>query len=123
MEFRLVWADELSRVSRMFNATTSREDYQRIQEASNARIGSRNRGAGTVQADSWSMHRVSAQRRAKRLFVVVTRIDEAWGRELTLTEEPYALTVVMRDRENAEARLYTQIEARLRARLQARVRT
>jgi hypothetical protein len=123
MEFRLVWADELSHVSRMFNAATSREDYQRIQEASNARIGSRNRGAGTVQADSWFMHRISPQRRAQRLFVVVTRIDEAWGRELTLTEEPYALTVVMRDRENAEARLYTQIEARLRARVQARVRT
>jgi hypothetical protein len=57
-----------------------------------------------------------------RLFVVVTRIDEAWGRDLTLTEEPYALAVVLRDRENAEARLYTQIQARLRTRIQARVR-
>ena len=122
MEFRLVWAENLAYVSRMFNAATSREEYERISETSNARIGSRNRGAGTVQADSWSMRRVAAPRRAQRVFVVVTRIDEAWGRELTLTEEPYALTVVLRDRENAEARLYTQIEARLRARLQARVR-
>ena len=117
-----MWANDLARVSRMFNAATSREEYQRIQEASNARIGSRNRGAGTVQADSWSVRRISTPRRTQRLFVVVTRIDEAWGRELTLTEEPYALTVVIRDRENAEARLYTQIEARLRARLQTRVR-
>lgn len=123
MEFRLVWSTDLNHVTRMFNAATSREAYQRIPEASNARIGSRTRGAGTVQADSWIMQRPTTQRRTQRLFVVVTRIDEGWGRELTLTEEPYALTVVMRDRENAEARLYTQIEARLRARVQARVRT
>jgi hypothetical protein len=53
--------------------------------------------------------------------VVITRIDEGWGRDLTLTEEPYALVVVLRDRENVEARLYTQIQARLRARIQPRV--
>jgi hypothetical protein len=122
MEFRLVWADNLERVTRMFNAATSRDDYERIAEAAGARIGPRNRGRGTVQADTWIMRRVSGQRRAQRLFVVVTRIDETWGRELTLTEEPYALVVVLRDRENAEARLYMQIQARLRARIQARVR-
>lgn len=123
MEFRLVWADELGHVTRMFNAATSRQDYQRISEAANARVGSRNRGAGTLQADTWALRRVSSSRRTQRLFIVVTRIDEAWGRELTLTEEPYALVVVLRDRENAEARLYTQIQTRLRTRVQARVRT
>ena len=122
MEFRLVWADDLAQVTRTFNAATSREDYQRIPETNGARIGARNRGAGTVQADTWTLQRVTAQRRSQRLFVVVTRIDEAWGRSLTLTAEPYALAVVLRDRENAEARLYTQIQVRLRARLQARVR-
>jgi hypothetical protein len=122
MEFRLVWADDLAQVARTFNAATSKEDYQRIPEANGARIGARNRGAGTVQADTWTLRRISAQRRGQRLFVVVTRIDETWGRDITLTEEPYALAVVLRDRENAEARLYTQIQARLRARIQARVR-
>lgn len=122
MEFRLVWADDLGRVSKMFNAATSREEYKRIPEATGARIGSRRRGAGTVQADTWTMRRVTAERRAQRLFVVVTRIDESWGRALTLSEEPYALAVLLRDRENAEARLYTQIQARLRARVQARTR-
>jgi hypothetical protein len=120
MEFRLIWAEELARVSRMFNAATSREQYQRLSEAAGARVGSRNRGAGTVQADLWTMSRVTTQRRAQKLFVVVTRIDESWGSELTLTEEPYALAVVLRDRENAEARMYTQIQARLRARVQVR---
>jgi hypothetical protein len=123
MEFRLVWAEDLARVTRMFNAATSREEYQRLSEANGARVGSRNRGAGTVQADLWTMRRPAAQRHAQKLFVVVTRIDESWGRDLTLTEEPYALAVVLRDRENAEARLYTQLQARLRARVQARVRT
>jgi len=122
MEFRLVWADDLTRMTRMFNAATSKEDYQRIPEANGARIGAKNRGAGTVQADTWTLKRITSQRRELRLFVVVTRSDEAWGRDLTLTEEPYALAVVLRDRENAEARLYTQLQARLRARIQARVR-
>lgn len=123
MEFRLVWADDLARVTQMFNAATSREQYQRLSEANSARVGARNRGAGTVQADCWTMSRMTPQRRAQKLFVVVTRIDENWGRELTLTEEPYALAVTLRDRENAEARLYTQLQARLRARVQARVKT
>jgi hypothetical protein len=69
------------------------------------------------------VRRVTPQRRSQRLFVIVTRIDEAWGRDLTLTEEPYALAVVLSDRENAEARLYTQIQTRLRARIRGRVRT
>ena len=76
-----------------------------------------------MQADYWTISRMTAQRRAQRLFVVVTRIDEHWGRELTLTEESYALTVTLRDRENAEARLYTQLLVRLRARMQARIRS
>ena len=120
MEFRLVWADDLAEVTRAFNAATSKEDYRRIPEANGARIGARNRGAGTVQADTWTVRRVTAQRRSQRLFVVVTRIDETWGRELTLTEEPYALAVVLFDRENAEARLYTQIQTRLRSRVRVR---
>lgn len=123
MEFRLVWADDLAQVTRAFNAATSREDYQPIPEANGASIGARNRGAGTVQSDTWTVRRVTPQRRSQRLFVIVTRIDEAWGRDLTLTEEPYALAVVLSDRENAEARLYTQIQTRLRARIRGRVRT
>lgn len=122
MEFRIVWAGDLNDVSRMFNAATAPEDYKRIPEATGARIGSRNRGAGTLQADTWLIRRVSGQRKTQKLFVVVTRIDKAWGRDITLTEEPYALAVVLRDRENAEARLYTQIQNRLRVRIQARVR-
>ena len=122
MEFRLVWGQDLTHVSKMYNAATSREEYRRLAEADGSRIGARNRGAGTVQADMWVIRRTTSQRRSQKLFVVVTRIDEGWGREMTLSEEPYALAVTLRDRENAEAVLYTQIQARLRARLQARIR-
>jgi len=122
LEFRLVWSDSLARVSQMFNAATSREQYQRLSEANGARVGARNRGAGTAQADCWTISRITAQRRAQKLFVVVTRTDENWGRELTQTQEAYSLVVTMRDRENAEARLYAQLQARLRARVQARAR-
>jgi hypothetical protein len=122
MEFRLVWATDFDHVSRMFNAATSADDYSRIAELGNPRVGARNRGAGTAQADCWTIRLMTEQRRTSRLFVVVTRIDKAWGRGLTLTAEPYALAVGVRDRENTEARLYTQLQARLRARVQARVR-
>ena len=68
------------------------------------------------------MRRISTGRRTQTLFVVVTRIDEAWGRGLTLTDEPYALVVVVRDRENAQAALYTEIRERLQARERVRIR-
>ncbi len=122
MEFRLVWGDDLAAVSRAFDANTPRDDYQRIPEAPGALIGARNRSAGTVQADRWTMRRISTGRRTQTLFVVVTRIDEAWGRGLTLTDEPYALVVVVRDRENAQAALYTEIRERLQARERVRIR-
>lgn len=54
IEFRLVWADDLAHVTRMFNAATSREEYKCLSEATGGRIGSRNRGVGTVQADTWT---------------------------------------------------------------------
>lgn len=123
MEYRLVWADDFQHVSKMFNAATSEEEYRRIPEANGARIGTTKRGAGTVQADTWTLIRPSLTQRSQRLFVVVTRIDENWGRELTLTEEPYALVVALRDRENAQAQLYAQIQAQLRVRVQPRLRT
>lgn len=122
MQYRLVWGENLQRVAKMFDAATSAEDYQRIGEMPNPRIGARKRESGTVQADTWTIRRPSSQRSGLRAFVVVTRIDEGWGSDLTLTEEPYALAVVLRDRENADARLYAQVQARLRARVQARLR-
>lgn len=84
----------------MFNAAMSKEEYQRIPEINQALFGARSRGAGIVQADTWRMHRVTLHRRKQKLFVVVTCIDERWGRDVTLTQEPYALVVTLSDRQN-----------------------
>src|SRR5690606_21135316 len=122
MEFSVVWATDLEYVGRMFNAATSKEEYQRIPEAKNASIGKRNRSSGTVQADHWIIRQPSKKQREQRLFVVVTRVDESWGKDLTQEGEPYALVVVLRDRENAAAQLYGQVQAHLHARVRERIR-
>jgi hypothetical protein len=75
-----------------------------------------------VQGDRWTFRQPSASRRQEPLFLVVTRNDHPWARKITLTAEPYALAVVLRDRENANARLYTQVQARLAARVRVRAR-
>ncbi|MBF0144364.1 MAG: hypothetical protein HQL59_13030, partial [Magnetococcales bacterium] len=41
---------------------------------------------------------------------------------LCATEENYALVVCLRDRENEEARLYTQIRNQLQARMRGRAK-
>lgn len=65
------------------------------------------------------MKKPTDKRLRNELFVVVTRNDPGWGETETLEREPYSLVIKISDRENADARLYTQI----RARLQARART
>ena len=68
-------------------------------------------GVGVARDGSW--------------FVVVTRNDPAWGTNLSLEREPYALAVVLNDRVGQElrlrtSRLYAAVEARLRARARLR---
>ena len=122
IEFRVVSAPNLAHVSKMFNAVTSAEEYQRIPEINGAQIGSSRRSHGTVQGDRWVFRQPSPTRRQQQLFLVVTRNDHPWARDITLTAEPYALAVVLRDRANANAQLYMQIQARLAARVRARIR-
>jgi hypothetical protein len=54
---------------------------------------------------------------------VVTRQDSAWAQEEHRAEdEPYAVAVVLADREQANAQLYAQVRTALQARAQARAR-
>ncbi|HYR89312.1 MAG TPA: S8 family peptidase [Terriglobia bacterium] len=122
IDFRLVSASDLREVERTFNAATSAEAYERISEISGAAVGTQRRSAGTLQADRWTFKMPSATRRRETLFLVVTRNDLSWGREITLNAEPYALAVVLRDRENTNAQLYAQVQTKLEARVRARVR-
>jgi len=123
IEFRLVTAPDLDQVTRMFNRATHKDDYERIPELPNATVKSTARSKGTVQSATWCFRQFNARSplRNQRLFVVVTRNDQSWGEELTGVEESYALVVCFRDRENQNARLFTQLRNRLQERVRARV--
>jgi hypothetical protein len=122
LEFRVVAAPDIDHVSTMFNRATTADDYERIAELGNASLGPSMRSKGTVQSDTWTFKQFNSRSklRTDRLFVVVTRNDFPWGASITATDEPYALTVCMRDRTNQQARLYAQIQARLQARVRIR---
>ena len=125
MDFRVVAADDIGHAATVFNRATDRDEYERIAELPRASVGPQARGKGTVQASTWRFTQFSIRStlRNKRLFVVVTRNDFPWGEPGNAAEEPYALVVCLRDHENEEARLYTQVRNRLQARARARART
>lgn len=124
MDFRLVAAEDLDHAAAVFNRATDRDEYERIAELPNASVGPQARDKGTVQASTWRFTQFNNRStlRNKRLFVIVTRNDFPWGESHSAAEEDYALVVCLRDRENEEARLYTEIRNRLQARTRARAR-
>ncbi len=124
IDFRLVTAPNLKQVTTMFNKITEREDYENMPELNAATIGRQARGKGTVQADFWHFQQFNcnSKLRTQKLFVVVTRNDFPWGVSLCNNEEDYVLMVSLRDQENEEARLYSQIKAQIETRLPARIK-
>jgi hypothetical protein len=125
IDFKLVTAADLEHVTTMFNKATEKYDYDAIPEIDGATVGSKLRGKGTVQADTWRFTRVSNNSKLKnnKLFLVVTRNDFPWGEALCNQEESYSLVICLRDRENEDARLYTQARNQIQARMRARART
>jgi hypothetical protein len=124
LDYRLVTAPNLSYAVKMFNKATSTEDFERIPELPGANITRGLRSKGTVQAASWQFKQFNSNSKLKtdKLFVVVTRNDYPWGENETKTTEEYSLVVCLRDRENQQAKLYTQIQNRLQQRERARNR-
>jgi hypothetical protein len=124
IDFKLVTAPNLDYVTTMFNKATERHDYDNIPEMSNRNVSSTKRGKGTAQAATWSFTQFTRRSKLRNNlpFVVVTRNDYPWGEPHSATFEPYALVVCLRDRTNQEARLYSQVQAKLRARERARAR-
>jgi hypothetical protein len=118
-QFRLVEATSLDEAAAAFDKATV-EEVESIEElkCNKGTYGAQRRAYGTVQSSTWTIK----QSRDAKLYVVVTRNDHGWGMALTDTEEPYALVIRLADRENQEARLYTQIRAQLQARERARAR-
>ncbi len=116
--FNLVVADSLDDVTRAFQ----RNREEGMGEHSNGRwLSNETRKNGTLQVSRWEFRQVPV--RGDKVFVVVTRQDSAWSHDEHRAEaEPYALAVVLADREQASAQLYAQVQAKLQARVQARAR-
>ncbi|WP_368643369.1 S8 family peptidase [Castellaniella ginsengisoli] len=114
--FNLVVADSLDDVTRAFQ----RNREEGMGEHSNGRwLPNDTRKNGTLQVSRWRFKQALAN--GHKVFVVVTRQDSPWsdGRD---GDEPYAVAVVLADREQANAQLYAQVRAALQARAQARAR-
>jgi len=114
INFKLVEAIDIKDVLATFNAATTKEEYVRIPEVSSGSVGFQDRSNGTVQSSTWKLKIVSPQRREKKLFVVVTRNDFNWGKNILKDKESYALVITLRDQEGENVRLYNQIQNILR---------
>ena len=122
VSFKLVQANSLDALARRFNAAVDLDDTVGVAERdSSRRISETLRSKGTVQSSAWSFKRPSAGMAERPWFVVVTRNDPAWGEPLSPEREPYALAVVLDDRDALQPQLYSRIEARLRARARVQV--
>ena len=120
MSFQIVSKANLESVVSWFRRARA-ENAERIGEyASGRTIPNTERKRGTLQRSTW----VFANARSAdsfRLFLVVTRHDKPWSPVLDVPER-YALAIAIKDRENGEAHLYTQIQTQLRQRAQVRAR-
>ena len=114
--FTLVTAANLEQVTEAFQ----RNREEGMGERSTGRwLSNKTRKAGTLQVSRWTFKQPIAA--GDKVFVVVTRQDNPWstGRD---GQEPYALTAVLADREQANVNLYAEVRAALEARIQARAR-
>lgn len=118
LSFTLVKGESLEAVANAF--TRGRATASALKEVNAGQtIGKETRKPGTLQSSSWTFKDVS--RGQPKLFVVVTRQDATWSAQQE-TDEPYALAVVIRDRENQSVNLYERVAALVQVRAQARER-
>ena len=121
--FKLVQKRSLTAVTRWFNATVEADGVDSVPERSGGRgISEQVRSRGSVQASTWSFTQPTSQVEQDRWFVVVTRNDPAWGSDLTIENEPYALAITLDDRAVPQLRLDTSLYAQVRDRLRVRAR-
>lgn len=114
--FTLVAAPNLNAVTEAFK----RNREEGMGERGTGRwLSNKARKGGTLQVSRWSFRQPLTN--GNKVFVVVTRQDSQWsdGRD---DDEPYALTVTLADREQADVNLYAEVRAALEARAQGRVR-
>jgi hypothetical protein len=122
MAFRLVAATDLDELSRVFMQTKkdAREDL--IKEFRPGFPSSTARGRGSVQAARYKIDQLPGGSEALRLFVVVTQSVLSWGDALVTDDEPYALAIVIEERDRQDVRYFTQMQAKLQQRARERGR-
>ena len=114
VRFSFVNASTLDDVTAAFRR--NREDGMG-ERGANRWIASDKRNGGTLQVSEW---RFGQNLQRNNLYVVVTRQDAQWS-PVADRPESYALSVVLDDRECAEAGLYAEVRAVLRARARVRI--
>lgn len=117
LTFKLIEAESLEIVADAF--TKGRAEGLKEYRQGGA-VSETVRKAGTLQASSWSF-KVAPAAASLRLFVVVTRQDSNWSMQQDAAE-PYALSIVISDRENEAVNLYERVSALVQARAQTRER-
>jgi hypothetical protein len=117
LSFNVVEAKNLEQLSAWFNSNRVAA-AQKLAESTFANINATARSKGTLQCATWTYK----QSKERRLFIVVTRKDEAWNPRQDLVER-YSLAVTFRDLANPNANLYVQVRQRMRQRDQARLRS
>jgi hypothetical protein len=124
LDYRLIFASDLDHAVRMFNKKTDAADHENIPEHDGANVKLKQRSKGTAQAATWQFKQINKNSKLKneKMFIVVTRNDYPWGEAITATAEPYALVVCLRDRENEQAKLYSQIKNRSQIRQRTKIR-
>jgi len=116
LSFSLVTAGSLDEVEQGFQRNRAEGMGER---GTNRWLSNLDRKDGTLQVSRWTFKQALAKQ--QKVFVVVTRQDSVWAIDDGVLE-PYALTLVLTDRENASALLYAQVNAVLKLRGLARSR-
>lgn len=119
LSFRIVRAENIDIVSRVFRPQPSDNWEPVIQEAGEFRPNFSVRSRGNNQAATWRIQQIDQRWGDKKLFVVVTHQPEPWAERL-VGDQPYALAVVLRDLSLEPVRLYSQLRAKIRVRPRAR---
>ena len=123
ISFKLVSADSLGSVVDRFNAAVDIDSTMKIEEhKQRRRYTEQARSKGTAQASTWEFLRPSPKARSKRWFVVVTRNDTSWGRNLASEREEYAIAVKLTNQLTSLLQLQPSLYEQVRVRLRQRVR-
>jgi subtilisin family serine protease len=116
LTFSLVIAHSLKEVEQGFQHNREQGLAER---ATNRWLSHKDRKEGSLQVSRWTFKRALSGQ--QKIFVVVTRQDSR-GAVADGKLEPYALTIVLTDRENANVQLYAQVKEEIQMKARSRVR-